>query len=254
MEELPARKEEVHHAIEEGIEFKLLTNPVEIIGEDGFIDRRKIGAMVFGNLGDTSATGVGFTRDPATGEKVFWGEFLVNAQGEDVVAGIRTPKKIAQLKDEMPKVYEQFVQIAHQLEKHYRDVQDMEFTVERGKLWMLQTRTGKRTAQAAVKIAVDMANEGLITKEQAVARVTPDNVDSLLHPQFDPKAVDAAKKENRIYAKGVNASPGAAVGQAYFDADTAEKLDVVVFIGLAGWYPPQYDCGACGYATCETTS
>jgi pyruvate,orthophosphate dikinase len=175
--------------------------------------------MVFGNMGNDSGTGVAFTRNPATGERALYGEYLVNAQGEDVVAGIRTPKKIAQLKDEMPEVYEQFVAISNQLEKHYRDVQDMEFTVERGKLWMLQTRTGKRTAQAAVKIAVDMANEGVISKEEALQRLDPMTINQLLLPRFDEKA----KKVAGVLAKGLNASPGAATGIAAFDADTAEE-------------------------------
>ena len=175
--------------------------------------------MVFGNMGNDSGTGVAFTRNPATGERALYGEYLVNAQGEDVVAGIRTPKKIAQLKDEMPEVYEQFVDISNQLEKHYRDVQDMEFTVERGKLWMLQTRTGKRTAQAAVKIAVDMANEGVISKEEALQRLDPMTINQLLLPRFDEKA----KKVAGVLAKGLNASPGAATGIAAFDADTAEE-------------------------------
>ncbi|RLC83171.1 MAG: pyruvate, phosphate dikinase [Chloroflexi bacterium] len=180
--------------------------------------------MVFGNMGDDSGTGVAFTRDPATGEKILWGEYLPNAQGEDVVAGIRTPMKIHELKEQMPEVYKQFVKVAELLEKHYRDMQDLEFTVERGKLWMLQTRTGKRTAKAAVKIAVDMVNEGIISKEEAIMRVTPEQVDQLLHPRFDEKAKDAARSEGRFLAKGLNASPGAATGIAVFDADTAEKL------------------------------
>lgn len=174
--------------------------------------------MVFGNMGNDSATGVSFSRDPGTGEKVLYGEFLINAQGEDVVAGIRTPKKIAELKDLMPEVYEQYVGIVNQLEHHYRDMQDMEFTVERGKLWMLQTRTGKRTAAAAVKIAVDLAKEGVISKEEAVMRVKPDDVDLLLRPSFDPKS------EKVFVAKGLNASPGAAVGLAIFDAKRAEEV------------------------------
>ena len=180
--------------------------------------------MVFGNMGDDSATGVAFTRNPSTGEKVMMGEYLINAQGEDVVAGIRNADPIVHLNDQMPKAYKQFMDITGKLEKHYKDMQDVEFTIERGKLWMLQTRNGKRTAKSAVKIAVDMANEGLITKEQAVQRVTPDNVDSLLHPQFDPKAMTNAEKEGTFFAKGVNASPGAAVGQVYFDADKAEQM------------------------------
>ncbi len=180
--------------------------------------------MVFGNMGFDSGTGVAFTRDPATGEKALYGEYLQNAQGEDVVAGIRTPKKIAQLKDDMPAVYDQFVKVADMLERHYRDMQDLEFTVERGKLWMLQTRTGKRTAQAAVKIAVDMVKEGLITKEEAIMRVEPAQINQLLLPRFDPKAKEAAATEGRLLAKGLNASPGAAAGKAIFDADTAEAL------------------------------
>jgi len=179
--------------------------------------------MVFGNMGDTSGTGVAFTRDPATGESVTYGDYLINAQGEDVVAGIRNTKKIAELKDEMPRTYEEFMDICNKLEKHYKEMQDVEFTIERGKLWMLQTRDGKRTAKAAVKIAVDMVNEGLITKEGAVKKVKPEQVDTLLHPQFDPKAKSAAQEEGNLYATGVNASPGAAVGRVYFDADTAEQ-------------------------------
>ena len=179
--------------------------------------------MVFGNMGEDSATGVAFTRDPATGEKKFWGEYLPNAQGEDVVAGIRTPKPIEELAREMPEVYQQLLEVRDILEKHYKDMQDIEFTIERGKLWMLQTRAGKRTARAAIKIAVDMAREGLISKEEAVMRVTPEQVDTLLHPQFDPQAKEQAKAEGRLLATGVNASPGAAVGVLAFDADTAEE-------------------------------
>ncbi|MCS7010569.1 MAG: pyruvate, phosphate dikinase [Anaerolineales bacterium] len=180
--------------------------------------------MVFGNMGDDSGTGVAFTRNPSTGEKKMMGEYLLNAQGEDVVAGIRNTDPIERMAETMPDVYRQFVEIADKLEKHYKDMQDVEFTIERGKLWMLQTRNGKRTAKAAVKIAVDMANEGLITKEEAVLRVTPENVDALLHPQFDEKALEEAEKTGTYLTKGVNASPGAAVGQVYFDADTAERM------------------------------
>ena len=180
--------------------------------------------MVFGNMGEDSGTGVAFTRDPSTGESRMYGDYLLNAQGEDVVAGIRNTKKIADLAKDMPAVYAQFMDITAKLEKHYREMQDVEFTIERGKLWMLQTRNGKRTAKAAVKIAVDMANDGLISREEAVLRVTPEQVDTLLHPQFDEKAKDKAENEGRLYAKGVNASPGAAVGQVYFDANTAEKM------------------------------
>jgi pyruvate,orthophosphate dikinase len=149
--------------------------------------------VVFGNMGWDSGSGVAFTRNPSTGEEKLYGEYLPNAQGEDVVAGIRTPHPIADMGKEWPQVYQQFREISELLEKHYRDVQDVEFTVERGKLWMLQTRTGKRTAAAAVKIAVDMVNEGLITKEEAVMRVTPKQVDQFLHPRFDPKAIQQAK-------------------------------------------------------------
>jgi len=180
--------------------------------------------MVFGNMGWNSGTGVAFTRDPATGERKMYGDYLLNAQGEDVVAGIRNTSKIDALSKEMPEAYQEFLDICAKLERHYKEMQDVEFTIEKGKLWMLQTRNGKRTAKAAVRIAVEMANEGLITKEEAVLRVTPDNVDTLLHPQFDPKAKSKAKEEGRLYATGVNASPGAAVGQVYFDADTAEKM------------------------------
>ncbi len=176
--------------------------------------------MVFGNMGDDSGTGVAFTRNPSTGDKKMMGEYLLNAQGEDVVAGIRNADPIEHLGTRMPEAYKQFMDITGKLEKHYKDMQDVEFTIERGKLWMLQTRNGKRTAKSTIKIAVDMANEGLIGKEDAVLRVTPEVVDALLHPQFD----DKAKKTAVVYAKGVNASPGAAVGQAYFDADTAEKM------------------------------
>jgi len=178
--------------------------------------------MVFGNMGEDSGTGVAFTRDPATGENRLYGEYLQNAQGEDVVAGIRTPKKISQLQQDMPEIYQQFAEVAKLLEKHYRDMQDMEFTVERGKLWMLQTRAGKRTAAAAIKIAVDMTHEGLITKEEALLRVEPDQVNQLLLPRFDQASKDEATKQGRLLAKGLNASPGAASGFAALDADTAE--------------------------------
>jgi len=180
--------------------------------------------MVFGNMGDDSGTGVAFTRNPSTGDKKMMGDYLLNAQGEDVVAGIRNANPIENMVKKMPEVYYQFMDITDKLEQHYKEMQDVEFTIERGKLWMLQTRNGKRTAKAAVKIAVDMADEGLISKEEAVLRVTPDNVDTLLHPQFDEKAKKAAEKAGAFFARGVNASPGAAVGQAYFDANTAEKM------------------------------
>ena len=175
--------------------------------------------MVFGNLNEKSGTGVAFTRDPATGEKKLFGEYLINAQGEDVVAGIRTPSHISQLEQDMPEVYEQFKDIAHRLEEHYRDMQDMEFTIENGKLYMLQTRNGKRTAAAALKIAVDLVDEGKITEQEAVMRVEPKQLDSLLHPMFDAKALKAAKP----VGQGLAASPGAACGQIVFTADDAKK-------------------------------
>jgi pyruvate,orthophosphate dikinase len=182
--------------------------------------------MVFGNMGWDSGTGVAFTRDPGTGEKKLFGDYLMNAQGEDVVAGIRNTKPIQEMKDELPEVYEQFLEITKKLEKHYDDMQDVEFTIENGKLWMLQTRTGKRTAKAAIKIAVDMSNEGVIDKETAVMRVEPEQVNQMLHPQFDAATIQAARDEGKLFATGVNASPGAAVGQVYFDADTAEEMAV----------------------------
>jgi pyruvate,orthophosphate dikinase len=178
-------------------------------------------SMVFGNMGDDSGTGVAFTRDPATGEKVFYGEYLINAQGEDVVAGIRTPKKIAELQKEMPEVYKQLDEIRTKLEKHYRNMQDIEFTIQKGKLWMLQTRNGKRTGFAAVRIAVDMVDEGLIKKEEALGanRIPPDDLNQLLQPIFDPDA----KRKAKVIAKGINAGPGAATGVIKFFADDAEE-------------------------------
>ncbi len=174
-------------------------------------------SMVFGNTGDDSGTGVAFTRNPATGDAHLYGEFLMNAQGEDVVAGIRTPQSIDQLKEVMPAVYEQFAVIADKLEKHYKDMQDMEFTIEKGKLYMLQTRNGKRTAQAALKVAVDMVDEGMLTKEEAIMKVEPKQLDALLHPQFDAAALKAAQAAT----KGLPASPGAACGKVYFTAAEA---------------------------------
>ncbi len=180
--------------------------------------------MVFGNTGWESGTGVAFTRDPSTGEKILYGEYLLNAQGEDVVAGIRNTEKIVKMGETLSEAYEQFLDITKKLELHYKDMQDMEFTIENRRLWMLQTRNGKRTAKAAVKIAVDMVNEGLISKEEAIKRVTPANVDTLLHPQFMGNTKSEAKTAGKMFATGVNASPGAAVGQVYFDADTAERM------------------------------
>lgn len=174
-----------------------------------------IQSMVFGNMGNTSGTGVAFTRNPSTGENLLFGEFLINAQGEDVVAGIRTPQKIDELKDALPEVYDQFIEVANRLEAHYKDMQDIEFTVERGKLYMLQTRTGKRTAFAAVKVAVDMEQAGVITKEEALLRVQPSQLDQLLHPMFSPDAL----KNAQAIAKGLPASPGAASGRVYFHSE-----------------------------------
>ncbi|HEX9067809.1 MAG TPA: pyruvate, phosphate dikinase [Ktedonobacterales bacterium] len=178
--------------------------------------------MVFGNMGKNSATGVAFTRDPVTGEKHLYGDYLINAQGEDVVAGIRNTSPIGHLKDEMPAVFAQFEQIAERLEKHYRDTQDLEFTIEQGTLYMLQTRTAKRTARAAVRIAVDMEHERLISREEALQRVEPTQVVQLLLPRFDETAIAEATAAGRELARGVNASPGAAVGKVIFDADRAE--------------------------------
>ena len=174
--------------------------------------------MVFGNLNENSGTGVAFTRNPATGEKKLFGEYLINAQGEDVVAGIRTPFKIEKLQEDMPQVYEQFAAIANKLENHYKDMQDMEFTIENGKLYMLQTRNGKRTAAAALQVAVDLVDEGMITEQEAVMRVEPKQLDALLHPQFDASALKAAN----VVGKGLAASPGAACGRVVFTADDAK--------------------------------
>jgi pyruvate, orthophosphate dikinase len=181
-------------------------------------------AMVFGNMGNDSGTGVAFTRDPSTGDENLFGEYLINAQGEDVVAGIRTPRPISALHDEMPEAYAEFQEIATRMEQHYRDMQDLEFTIERGKLYMLQTRNAKRTAAAAVKVAVDMVSEGLITKDEALLRIDPKHVVQLLLPRFEESARQEAVRDNRLLAKGLNASPGAAVGQAVFDADRAAEL------------------------------
>ncbi|MBW1841255.1 MAG: pyruvate, phosphate dikinase [Deltaproteobacteria bacterium] len=182
-----------------------------------------IQTMVFGNMGDDSATGVALTRNGAIGENRIEGDYLTNAQGEDVVAGIRLTNDILEMQKEMPEAYAEFEQICQQLEKHYREMQDVEFTVEKGKLWMLQTRDGKRTAQAAVRIAIEMADEGLITREEAVMRVSPAQVDFFLHPQFDPEAIKEAKEAGDMLAIGLNVSPGAAFGVIALDADTAES-------------------------------
>ncbi len=181
-------------------------------------------SMVFGNMGGDSGTGVAFTRNPSTGEKVLYGEYLLNAQGEDVVAGIRTPSKISKLAEDLPQVFQQFQEIAQLLERHYHDMQDLEFTVENGQLYMLQTRSAKRTAQAAVKVAVDMVEEGLIGEDEAVKRVDPYQVYQLLLPRFDEEEKKVATQAGRLLARGLNASPGAATGKAVFDANTAERL------------------------------
>ncbi len=189
-------------------------------------------SMVFGNMGETSGTGVAFTRNPATGEKLIFGEYLINAQGEDVVAGIRTPQPISKLKEDLPECYDEFMSIAGELEKHYKDMQDMEFTIEQGKLYFLQTRNGKRTAEAGLKIAVEMVEEGLITKEEALLKVDPKQLDSLLHPAFDQEELDKAI----VIAKGLPASPGAACGKIYFTAADCksqhEKGDKVILVRL----------------------
>lgn len=189
-------------------------------------------AMVFGNMGETSGTGVAFTRNPATGENKIYGEYLINAQGEDVVAGIRTPNPISTLEQDMPEIYREFMEIANKLENHYRDMQDMEFTIENGKLYFLQTRNGKRTVAAALKIAVDLVDEGMLTEEEAVMKVDPKQLDAILHPNFDQKALAAAK----VIAKGLPASPGAAAGKVYFTAEDAkaakERGERVILVRL----------------------
>lgn len=189
-------------------------------------------SMVFGNMGETSGTGVAFTRNPATGENEIFGEYLINAQGEDVVAGIRTPQPIAKLKEDLPQCYEEFMSIARKLEKHYKDMQDMEFTIEQGKLYFLQTRNGKRTAQSALKIAVDLVEEETLEKEEALLKVDPKQLDTLLHPNFDEKELKAAE----VIATGLPASPGAACGRVYFTAEEAkihhEKGEKVILVRL----------------------
>ncbi|MFK4785521.1 pyruvate, phosphate dikinase [Fusobacterium sp. MFO224] len=185
-------------------------------------------SMVFGNMGDTSGTGVAFTRNPATGTKEIFGEYLMNAQGEDVVAGIRTPKKIETLKETMPEIYEEFLKICKILEKHYKDMQDMEFTIERGKFYMLQTRNGKRTSKAAINIAVDMVEEGLITKEEAILRIDPKNVEQLLHKNFSEEGLKNAK----LIAEGLAASPGAASGKVCFDCECLKKAKKGILVRI----------------------
>ena len=180
-------------------------------------------AMVFGNMGNTSGTGVAFTRNPSTGAKGIYGEYLINAQGEDVVAGIRTPQPITKLEQDLPECYKQFMEIAHKLETHYRDMQDMEFTIQEGKLYFLQTRNGKRTAQAALQIACDLVDEGMITPEEAVCRIDAKSLDQLLHPTFDKDALKAGK----VLGEALPASPGAAAGKVYFTAEDAKALSLI---------------------------
>ncbi len=180
-----------------------------------------IQSMVFGNMGETSGTGVAFTRNPATGENKLFGEFLMNAQGEDVVAGIRTPQNISTLADVMPAVFDEFVKITHILEGHYKDMQDIEFTIENERLYILQTRNGKRTAAAAINVAVDLVEAGIIDEKEAIMRIEPNQLDQLLHPKFEDKAL----KEAKVIAKGLPASPGAASGKVYFNADDVVKAN-----------------------------
>ena len=189
-------------------------------------------AMVFGNMGETSGTGVAFTRNPSTGAKGIYGEYLINAQGEDVVAGIRTPQPISKLEEDLPECYKQFMEIAHKLEDHYRDMQDMEFTIQEGKLYFLQTRNGKRTAPAALQIACDLVDEGMITPEEAVLRIEAKSLDQLLHPTFDADALKAGE----VIGSALPASPGAAAGKVYFTADDAkaagERGERVILVRL----------------------
>jgi pyruvate,orthophosphate dikinase len=202
---------------ERAITYRRLNNIAGLLGT-----AVNVQSMVYGNMGETSGTGVCFSRDPSTGENRFYGEYLMNAQGEDVVAGIRTPQPIATLEKQMPQCYKELVTIYKKLEQHYRDMQDMEFTIQEGKLYMLQTRNGKRTAAAAVRTAVEMVKEKLITKEEAILRVQPSQLDQLLHPRLDPKA----KAKATVLAKGLPASPGAAVGKIMFDAhEAAEQVE-----------------------------
>ncbi|HUT29251.1 MAG TPA: pyruvate, phosphate dikinase, partial [Sedimentisphaerales bacterium] len=197
--------------IDRAVKYRKLYNITGLLGT-----AVNVQAMVFGNMGQDCGTGVCFTRNPSTGEKEFYGEFLMNAQGEDVVAGIRTPIELKKLQKIMPHAYKQLTRLMTRLEKHYLDMQDMEFTIQQSKLYILQTRTGKRTAEAAIRIAADMVNERIISRRLAVTRVTPEQLDRLLHPHFDPNA------KRDVIATGLPASPGAAVGQVVFDADTAE--------------------------------
>ena len=191
-----------------------------------------IQSMVFGNMGQTSGTGVAFTRNPSTGENKLFGEFLMNAQGEDVVAGIRTPEDISTLKDIMPEVHDKFIEITNILENHYKDMQDIEFTIEKEKLYILQTRNGKRTAKAAINIAVDLVADDIIDKKEAIMRIEPNQLDQLLHPTFEEKSL----KEANIIAKGLPASPGAACGKVYFNAEeaveVAKKGEEVILVRL----------------------
>ena len=252
MYEITSKFKEVYKEISGGIEFpqdpkEQLIEAVKAVFRSWNTDRAKVyrkmndipsswgtavnvQEMVYGNRGNNCGTGVAFTRNPATGEHKLFGEYLINAQGEDVVAGIRTPEEISKLKEDMPEVYEQFARVADTLEKHYKDMQDMEFTIENGKLYMLQTRNGKRTATAALKIAVDMVNEGMLTREEAILKVEPKQLDQLLHPMFDQDAL----KKGKVIASGLAASPGAAAGKIYFNAEDikAHKDEKTILVRL----------------------
>ena len=252
MYEITSKFKEVYKEISGGVEFPQdpkmqLIEAVKAVFRSWNTDRAKVyrkmndipsswgtavnvQEMVYGNRGNNCGTGVAFTRNPATGEHKLFGEYLINAQGEDVVAGIRTPEEISKLKEDMPEVYEQFARVADTLEKHYKDMQDMEFTIENGKLYMLQTRNGKRTAEAALKIAVDMVNEGMITREEAILKVEPKQLDQLLHPMFDQTAL----KNGKVIASGLAASPGAAAGKIYFNAEDikAHKDEKTILVRL----------------------
>ena len=181
--------------------------------------------MVFGNMGSTSGTGVAFSRNPSTGAKKLYGEYLINAQGEDVVAGIRTPEPITCMAEVLPEAYKKFVENIEKLEKHFKDMQDVEFTVENGKLWMLQCRSGKRTGPAAIRIAIDLHNEGICTKDEAILRVEPTHVKQLLHPDFTPEALAGKEYKDGVFCKGLAGGPGAAVGKLVFSTKRAEELN-----------------------------
>jgi pyruvate,orthophosphate dikinase len=204
------------------IKYREINNITNLIGT-----ACNIQTMVFGNMGENSGTGVAFSRNPSTGENLLYGEYLINAQGEDVVAGIRTPEPISRMEQVLPEAYRQFIENVHKLEQHFHDMQDVEFTVENGKLWMLQCRSGKRTGHAAFRIAIDMVNEGLCNKEKALLTIEPDHVKQLLHPTFTPGALkDPSYKEN-VIAVGFPGGPGAAVGKIVFDPQRAEEQKAI---------------------------